>query len=321
MIIKSKDTTSFDYGCIPKNRPIGEYIRKGVINLDKPSGPTSHEVVAWIKKILKIEKAGHVGTLDPGVSGVLPILLGDSTKASRALIGEKEYVCLMKLHKEVPEDSLRKIFNEFTGKIYQRPPLKSAVKRRIRIREIYEIKPIEIQGKDVLFRVRCEAGTYVRKLCHDIGEALGVGAHMEQLRRTKSVPFDESNLVTLQDVKDAFVFYEERGDETLLRMVVLPMEYALKHLPKIIIKDSAVDALCHGADLTLPGVVAFDEKISHGERVAVFTLKGEAVCMGLAIMSSEEMLEENRGICVDTKRVFMEKNTYPRRWHAGVAER
>ncbi len=318
---KAPAVTDPRYGCAPEARSIREHIERGVVVIDKPAGPTSHEVVAWVKGIVKINKAAHTGTLDPKVTGVLPVLLGAARKLADTFVSDKEYVCVMKLHREVDEDELREISEEFVGKIYQRPPLKSAVKKRIRIRTVHYIEINEVEGKNVLMKVGCEAGTYIRMLCHHIGLALGVGAHMSQLRRTKSFPFDEDNLTKLQDLKDAYVFYEE-GDESLLRKLVVPMEYTLGHLPCIIVKDSAVDAICHGAYLTAPGISRIEEGINIGNRVIIYTLKGEAVSIGEAKMNSKDMLRAEKGICVETEKVFMKTGTYMKRWRrrAEVAE-
>lgn len=312
---KFQDVSDPRYGCKPSSRPISELIRLGVINLDKPRGPTSHEVSAWVKDILKVRKTGHGGTLDPGVSGVLPIAIEDATKITMALQpAGKEYVCLMVLHKNVPEDRLLEVLKEFTGEIFQRPPVRAAVKRRIRTRQIYYIEPIEIDGKNVLMRVGCEAGTYMRKLCHDIGEALGCGAHMQELRRTKTGPFKEENSVKLQDLADAYAFWKEDGSEEELRKVILPVESAVEHLPKILIRDGAVDALCHGASLAAPGVVAVDSDIVPGSLVAIMTLKGELVELAKAVMSTEQILEAEHGIVAKPERVVMRPGTYPREW-------
>jgi len=305
-----------EYGCTPEARPIREHIEKGVVVIDKPAGPTSHEVVAWVKDILKINRAAHTGTLDPKVTGVLPVLLGTATKLADTFVGDKEYVCVMKLHREVEEDALRKISKEFVGEIYQRPPLKSAVRRRIRIRTVHYIKIKEVEGKNVLMKVGCEAGTYIRMLCHHIGLALGVGAHMSQLRRTGAFPFVEDGLTKLQDLKDAYVFYEEEGDESWLRKLIMPMEYALGHLPCIIVKDSAVDALCHGADLAAPGISRIEEGINTGNRVVIYTLKGEAVSIGKARMNSVEIFRAEEGVCVETEKVFMKPGTYKKGWRS-----
>jgi H/ACA ribonucleoprotein complex subunit 4 len=313
--------TDSHYGCAPEDRPIRMHLERGVLTIDKPAGPTSHEVVAWVKEILEINKAAHTGTLDPKVTGVLPILLGVATKLAAAFVSDKEYICVMRLHRAVGVDELKKISEEFVGKIYQRPPLKSAVKKRIRIRRVYYIEIKEVEGKEVLMKVGCEAGTYMRMLCHHLGLALGVGAHLVQLRRTKSYPFNEENLTRLQNLKDAYVFYEG-GDEHLLRKCIMPMEFALGHLPCIIVKDSAVDALCHGADLAAPGISRLEKRINRGNRVVIYTLKEEAVSIGKAKMTSEEMLTAERGVCVETEKVFMKPGTYAKGWtsKAEVAE-
>ncbi len=221
---------------------------------------------------------------------------------------------MMKLHREVNEDKLRDVCVEFVGEIYQRPPLKSAVKRRIRTRAVHYIEIKEVEGKDVLMKVGCEAGTYIRMLCHHIGLALGVGAHMSQLRRTKSFPFTEDTLTRLHDLKDAYVLCEEEGDESFLRKLIMPMEYALVHIPCIIIKDSAVDAICHGADLAAPGIARIEEGINISNRVVLYTGKGEAVSIGRAKMNSEEMRRAEEGICVETEKVFMKQDTYMKGW-------
>ena len=193
LITKAKATTDPGFGKRPMERSIEEHLSYGVINLDKPRGPTSHEVAAWVKGILKIKKAGHGGTLDPRVNGVLPITLEESTKIVKVLLNAgKEYVCAMRLHSDSSRHKIGEALSKFVGEIYQRPPVKSAVKRQLRTRRIYYINLLEVDNRDVLFKVGCEAGTYIRKLCHDIGEVLGLGAHMLELRRTKSGIFDES---------------------------------------------------------------------------------------------------------------------------------
>ncbi len=317
-LVKSEDTTDEKFGKRPAERTIQEYIQKGVINLDKPAGPTSHEVTSWVKKILEIEKAGHSGTLDPNVTGLLPIMLGDATKAVDALLtAGKEYVCLMKLHTEVPEKSIKSVLTEFTGEIYQKPSVKSAVKRETRTRTIYYLELLEIEDKNVLFKVGCEAGTYIRKLCHDMGLAIGTGAHMQELRRTKSGPFrEDETMITLHDLKDAYIEWKENSNEEPIRKAILPMEAGLSHLPKLVIRDSAVDAVCHGAELAAPGVLTVESGIERGDPVAVFTQKGEAVSFGLAKMKSVEILKAATGIVATTDRVLLEPSTYPKGWKA-----
>ncbi len=318
VFVKSEDSSDEKSGIRPEEMPIQEYIQKGVVNLDKPAGPTSHEVTSWVKKILELEKAGQSGTLDPNVTGLLPVMLGHATKAVDALLtAGKEYICLMKLHTQVPEKELKSVFGEFKGEIYQKPSIISAVKRETRVRNIYYLELLEVEDKNVLFRVGCEAGTYIRKLCHDMGMAMGTGAHMQELRRTKSGPFrEDETMITLHDLKDAYVEWKENGNEAMLRKVILPMERALMHLPKLVIRDNAVDALCHGAGLAAPGVLTLESGIEKGDPVAVFTQKSEAVSFGVAQMKTLDILKAATGIVVTTDRVFMEPGTYPKGWKA-----
>ena len=320
LLTKAEDTTNPKYGHQPSQRPGNEYIKYGAINLDKPAGPTSHEVAAWVKKIMKLSNIGHGGTLDPKVTGVLPINLEDATKVVQAfLYSGKEYVCVMKLHADAEEAQIKLVLSEFEDEIFQRPPLRSSVKRQLRTRRIYYIDYLETDGRNVLFIVGCEAGTYIRKLCFDIGEILGVGAHMQELRRTRSGPFTENSAskVTLHDVAYWFGEWEKSHDEAILHRFIVPMEEALSLLPKVVVRDSAVDALCHGANLTAPGVLQVESEIKKGSLLAVFTLKGEAVALGKALVSTEEMMDLKHGAVVGLERVLMERGTYPRVWKTG----
>lgn len=316
LLIKSNAATNPEYGCEPQDRPIEEYLSKGVINLDKPSGPTSHEIDSWVKRILDCEKTGHGGTLDPKVTGVLPIGIDSATRVIQLLLeAPKEYICLMTIHKDADEEIIRSIFKEFHGKIYQTPPVKSAVKRELRVRNVYYADILEIDGRDILFKIGCEAGTYVRTYCHDIGEALGTGAHMAELRRTQVGSFTEkNNLITLQDLTDAYYYWNEGGDESYLRKYVRPIESATEHLPKVYIRDSAVDAICHGANLAAGGIVFLSENIKKHDIVAILTLKGELVASTSALLNIEEIIESSTGIMFNTNKVFMDTKIYPMMW-------
>ncbi|MEM4201769.1 MAG: RNA-guided pseudouridylation complex pseudouridine synthase subunit Cbf5 [Candidatus Hadarchaeum sp.] len=314
-LIKAHDTTDPEHGCDPFKRPIQEHIRLGMINLDKPRGPTSHEVVAWIKVLLNLQRAGHGGTLDPGVSGVLPVALEDATKVTRTLLlSGKEYVGVMHLHDEVPQHRLEQVLSDFQGEIYQRPPMRAAVKRQLRVRKVYYIELLERDGREVLMRVGCEAGTYMRKLMSDIGEALGCGAHMSELRRTRTGPFTEKDSIRLHDLSDAYAFWREEGREEHLRSAILPVETSVQHLPKIVVRDGAVDAICHGASLAAPGVISVETGISAGDLVAIFTLKGELIGLAHATMGSKEIYEADHGIVAKPERIVMSPGTYPRKW-------
>ena len=312
---KKKAETNPEWGCDPSKLPAEELIQYGVVNIDKPKGPTSHQVSAFVQKILGINKSGHSGTLDPRVTGVLAIAVGRATKVVEALLSAgKEYVCIMHLHKPIEPSVIQRACAEIVGDIKQLPPIKSSVKRQERKRTVYYVDVLEIDEKkqDVLFVVGCQAGTYIRKLCHDLGEKLGCGAHMAELRRTKAGPFQEDSLVTLQTLTDAVWLYKEKKDETLLRECIQPIESAVAHLPKIWVLDTCIAALCHGDDLKIPGISKFHEDIKEGNWVAVMSLKNELIGLGRAKMTSGKIMESKKGIAVEVFKVFMQPGVYTR---------
>jgi H/ACA ribonucleoprotein complex subunit 4 len=254
------------------------------------------------------------------VTGVLPITLEESRKIVQALLySGKEYICVMKLHGDVDQDKVKAVLKEFEDTIYQRPPLRASVKRQLRTRKIYYLNFLEMEGRNVLFKVGCEGGTYIRKLCYDIGEVLGCGAHMQELRRTRAGPFVENNsgFVTLHDVAYWFAEWQEQKDNEILKKIIQPMENSLILVPKIYIRDSAVDAICHGANLTAPGVLSLETEIEKDSMVAIFTLKGEAVALAKALVSTKEILNMEHGMVAQTKRVLMPRGTYPKCWKSG----
>jgi H/ACA ribonucleoprotein complex subunit 4 len=303
----------------PEERTVEELLNLGFINVDKPSGPTSHQVSAWVKKILGVEKAGHGGTLDPRVTGVLPVALNDSARALQALLaGDKEYIGVLHLHQDAERTKVEGMFSDFTGEILQVPPVRSAVKREMRKRTIYELEILESQGRDWLFRVRCESGTYIRTLCKDIGEALGIGGQMKDLRRTRNASLTEKESHKLQDLKDGWIAWEADKDDGPLKKVIQPMEDLLNHLPKVRIKDTAVDAICHGADLAVAGISGIDGTFPKGNLVAVMSKLGEGVALGTTLMASDKALSETSGLAVDTKRVLMAPGTYPKLWKSSA---
>ncbi len=248
------------------------------------------------------------------VTGVLPLALEDATKTVQAfLLTGKEYVCLMTMHGDVDETKLRGVMKEFVGDIFQKPPVRAAVKREVRKRTIYSIDDVEIDGRQVLFRVACQAGTYIRKLVYDVGEVLEVGAHMRELRRTRSGSFAEGDIHSLYDVfKVSQASPDER--EGMIRQIVRPMEDAFEYVPRIYIRDSAVSSICHGADLAVPGIVKLSEGIRPKTSMALFTLKGELVALSRALMGTEQMMKDERGLAAKTVRVIMPTDTYPKLW-------
>ncbi len=313
IIEKRNAKTSDKFGMRPENRSTEELLNFGVVVVNKPKGPTSHQVSAYVQKILGLKKSGHSGTLDPQVTGVLPVALGRATRIVQALLpAGKEYICIMHLHKPVEKEKLLKVLKEFEGKIKQLPPVKSNVKREIRERSIYYIDVMEIDGQDVLFRVGCQAGTYIRKICHDIGQKLGTGAHMAELLRTKAGPFSDKEMFTLQELTDAFWYYRNEGNDKYIKHIIKPIEAAVAHIPKVWVLDSSVSSLCYGTDLKVPGIAKLHDGIEKEQAVAVMTLKEELVAIGTAKMSSSEIIKEEKGIAVRVNKVFMMAETYPR---------
>ena len=309
------ETPDSKHGTRPEDRTIQERIRLGVAIVDKPAGPTSHQVSAWVRDMFSVPKAGHSGTLDPRVTGVLPVALADATRAVEAVLaGDKEYVGVFQLHQDVDPRRVRSMMARFVGEIYQVPPVRSAVKREQRTRRVFELEPLEIDGRDVLFRVRCESGTYIRTLAVDLGDALGVGANLVDLRRTRTASFGEADAHPLNAFRDALAFAKEDADEGPVREILRPIEDLLRHLPRVVIKDTAVDALCHGANLAVPGVAKLSPHIRRGDSVGVFTGKGEAVALSKALMTTDEIVIAKSGAAADTGRVLMEPGTYPKLW-------
>src|SRR2546430_1416089 len=187
------ETPDSKHGTRPEDRTIQERIRLGVAIVDKPAGPTSHQVSAWVRDMFSVPKAGHSGTLDPRVTGVLPVALADATRAVEAVLaGDKEYVGVFQLHQDVDPRGVRSMMARFVGEIYRVPPVRSAVKREQRTRRVFELEPLEIEGRDVLFRVRCESGTYIRTLAEDIGDVLRASAHLGAPRARRNASFGEA---------------------------------------------------------------------------------------------------------------------------------
>ncbi|KAK4392439.1 H/ACA ribonucleoprotein complex subunit [Sesamum angolense] len=264
--VRTGHYTPLPSGYSPLKRPLAEYIKYGVLNLDKPANPSSHEVVAWIKRILRVEKTGHSGTLDPKVTGNLIVCIDRATRLVKSQQGAgKEYVCVARLHSKVPDVAkVARALETLTGAVFQRPPLISAVKRQLRIRTIYESKLLEYDADRhlVVFWISCEAGTYVRTMCVHLGLLLGVGAHMQELRRVRSgIMGEKDNMVTMHDVMDAQWVYDNYRDESYLRRVIMPLEVLLTSYKRLVVKDSAVNAICYGAKLMIPGLLRFENDI------------------------------------------------------------
>ncbi|MDD1728857.1 MAG: RNA-guided pseudouridylation complex pseudouridine synthase subunit Cbf5, partial [Methanospirillum sp.] len=285
----------------------------GILLIDKPRGPSSHQVAAWVREMTGVSQVGHTGTLDPQVSGVLVVLLGKAVRLTSILhMDEKEYICLMRLQGDVSEQALADVIKEFTGKIYQRPPRRSAVKRALRIREILELEILSRDNRLVLLRVRCDSGTYIRSLCHHIGKALGVGAHMQELRRSRSAEYHESQIHTLHEVRDV-IESAKAGNPNDLSAMILPMENSIKNLPTVTIKNSAAGAICHGARLSMRGIVKVDP-FQMDDMVVMFTESGELIGVGEALMSASRIIPGEKGLAVAPRIIFPDADAYPALW-------
>lgn len=331
LVMKHNEKVNSKYGINPIDRSIDELLNSGFVNLDKDSGPTSHVATDNLKKVLDIKKAGHSGTLDPKVTGVLLIGLGKATRLMEYMLkSNKEYVCHMFVHSEVSKEKILEVFKNFTGVIKQIPPVISAVKRQEREREIYFLKLLDYEnkGKDILFRVSCQHGTYIRKLCTDMCDSIGLKGQMKELRRTKAGPIrEENNIISLDNLRNLYELYLEEVMENKkrkkeikifekeLRKYIRPMEELLVDFKKVIIRDSAVNSVCHGSDLAIPGVAKLDKRIKMGEEIALLTQKGELVAIGTAYLNSNEVIKKNKGAFVKINKVFMETDKYPKVWN------
>ncbi|KAL0088981.1 H/ACA ribonucleoprotein complex subunit 4 [Phycomyces blakesleeanus] len=320
--VRTGHYTPIPNGCSPLKRPLNDYVRYGVINLDKPANPSSHEVVAWVRRILRVEKTGHSGTLDPKVTGCLIVCVDRATRLVKSQQGAgKEYVCVLRLHEALEsEKKLSQAIETLTGALFQRPPLISAVKRQLRVRTVHESKLLEFDNDRHLavFWASCEAGTYMRTLCVHLGLLLGVGGHMQELRRVRSGAMSENDeIVTMHDVMDAQWLFDNNKDESYLRRVVRPLETLLTGYKRVVVKDSAVNAVCYGAKLMIPGLLRYESGIEVNEEIVLMTTKGEAIALAYAQMTTAVMATCDHGVVAKVKRVIMERDTYPRRWGLG----
>lgn len=281
------------------------------IVLDKPRGPSSHQVTAWVRDLLGVSRAGHAGTLDPGVSGVLVIALGKALRLLPLLLEfPKRYVTIVTLHGPASNADVDRVLKEFTGPIFQLPPVRSAVRRERRVRVIHELTLLERKGMDLLLDVQCDSGTYIRTLAVDLGEALGPGAHMAELRRTGTGPFTEKEVVSLSQLADALASARE-GKGSALGAMLHPPALVWKRFPQVVVKDSAVDSLAHGADLAGSGILKVVGRFEEGQRVVLVTRKEELVALGVALVASSLAQKSRKGWVVDAQSVLMEPGRYP----------
>ena len=270
--------------------------------VDKPPHLTSNEVSAYLKRIAKVNKAGHVGTLDPLVSGVLPVALGRARKFVRFIQRSvKEYVGVARFESEVDYDAVVKVFERFVGEVWQLPPEHSAVAKRWRKRKIYELEVLEVEGRDVLFRAKVEAGTYIRVLCKDFGKVLGMEAFMKDLRRVRAGVWRERDAHTLLKWSSAFYALYEEGDDSCVRKMAFPIHYALR-FPKVVIKNSAFVNVCRGAQLMRPGIVS-SEGFEQGDYVTLW-VEDKFVGIGRALRAWSDVAARSHGLVIKTEQLL-----------------
>jgi H/ACA ribonucleoprotein complex subunit 4 len=282
--------------------------------IDKPRGPSSHQVTAWARDLLGVAVAGHAGTLDPNVSGLLWVGVGPALKLLPLVLEfPKRYVGAVNFHAPVPRRELDRVVAEFTAPIYQTPPVRSAVKRERRIRTIHRLRVVEVDGTRVLLDAVTDSGTYIRTLAVDLGEALGTGAHLEELRRVSTGPFDEAHSVTLSALADAVAAAREGRPEPLLGDLH-PIEEVWREFPAVVLKEGAAAAIAHGAGLAKGGILALPRAYSKGAHVALVTRTGTLVATGVATVDSKDVSTVRHGWVVGATRVFADPTRFPAQW-------
>jgi H/ACA ribonucleoprotein complex subunit 4 len=316
LIIKVNAGTNPKYGCVPDKRPLEQRLDSGIIILDKPAGPTSHEVARRVKGFFQgtsVTKVGHGGTLDPNATGVLPLALNHATLIQDVILsGRKEYIGTMHLHGTIPATIIQEILPKFQGRIRQRPPSRSAIKRVSRVRQIDFITILDIHERDVQFKVGCEAGTYIRTLAVAVGEALGCGAHLTALRRTRSGNFsEEQGLTTLDAIEECVKLWHQKGDSSKLLAMIHPIESAFAQCKRVIVKDEAIYFICNGKSVQARDISKIDKDIRKGDPAGIFSLKGEIIARGTSLADAARIISTPVGDLIRTAKVYMNPDIYP----------
>lgn len=281
-------------------------LQDGVVLIDKPCGHTSHDITSFVKKLLGCRRTGHAGTLDPQVSGVLPVALGRATKLLQYIASKrKTYAGIIKFRNPPSETEVRALFRRFSGKITQTPPRESAVRKVARQREIYRLELLELKGRLGLFVAEVEAGTYIRTLCPDIGKQCG-GARMEELRRIVVGKITESQTVRLPDLIDAVWAWKNHGEEKRLRPL-LHVPDSLIDFPRVVVKESAVASILNGAQIMAPAIAVFPPGVRSGDRVRLYSTSQRFLGVGCSLVDSEKWSSLPRSMVVRLERVHVER--------------
>ncbi|MBI3178641.1 MAG: tRNA pseudouridine(55) synthase TruB [Deltaproteobacteria bacterium] len=306
----------------------------GILVIDKPVGPTSHDVVAQVRRLLREKKVGHTGTLDPLATGVLPLVIGRATKVARYLTGgDKVYRATFRLGVStttfdadgevtaqrpvnVTRDQVDAALGEFVGDITQIPPMYSA--KKVQGKRLYElarqgveverepkhvkvhwIKLLALQGPDLTVEVRCSAGTYMRALAHDVGEALGCGGHLKELRRLAAGAFTLDDAVMLDALE---------RDPALAVQKVLPIARGLSEVPRIKVPMHVARMVVAGHQLSVADLRTLDTPTFVTYDVVTLWLdSGELLAVARALLASEELNRSRRDRrALKTERVIAE---------------
>lgn len=314
-LLQSDVSTNPAHGTLPDERDLEALMRSGFILIDKPAGPTSHQLAAWARDLFGLDRLGHGGTLDPFATGVLPLMAGRTMKiTNKVLKHTKSYIAVFRF-KTVPDSTeLASAMAQLTGRIYNVPPEVSAVKVQVRTRRIHTFEHLDMVGQDLVARITCEAGTYIRTMARDLGLMLGGPVVLKELRRETSGLYRLEHCITMDQLADAVWLWKECGEEGALRNVIHPIEKLLVDVPSCTVKDSAVAALTYGAPLLLPGLVSVPSGLKKGSELLVKSLKGEAVAFVTLKVDSDSIPSLENGEVARPSAVLMDTDVYPRRW-------
>ena len=314
-VLDTKATTNPAVGTMPDERSVEQRLAGGFILLDKPAGPTSHQVAAWARDLFELERLGHGGTLDPFATGVLPLMAGKAMKVTKKILNHKKsYICVFRFAQEVSDEDLQEAMVRLTGRVYNVPPEVSAVKVQVRTRKIFAFEQLDRSGNDMIARVHCEAGTYIRTMARDLGLLLNMKVQLKELRRDMSGVFTLDDCVTLQELADAVWLWKECDRPEALIRIIHPIEKLLLDLPSATVKDSAAAALAHGAPLLRPGLVNIAAGVASGKEIYVQTLKNEAVGVVTLTADTDVIASMTEGEVARPSMVLMDGDVYPRRW-------
>jgi len=308
------------FGYMPQDRPIKSYVSCGCINFIKSDRFSSNQVDKSLKRILEIKNIKYRGANEIKISGNTFVLLGRAARLVHLQRKEtKEFICLCKFHNEINQafSRIMKCLEIFKGILFYRPPFTTSNKARIRlccINGSILLKYENRRHRAVLW-IRSESITYIRSLCVHLGLVLGVGGHMEKARCIRAGFYYESiNKVRITDIIDAMWVFDNNKNEAFLRRVVFPLEILFTYAKRIVVKDTAVNSICFGANIMIPGIIRYENNIDIYDEVVILTMKGEAVGLGVALMSTTTFSGSDFGMVARVRKVIMPRDIYPRSW-------